>query len=104
MQLAEDGYRVVIDPKIFSIDTVKRTLLKMSAEVSGDLTTTDEDIVCTLFRKKDAIESLEDLEHHFRVELLDEDLREKVAAKTESLRNIILAHTFSKTTLADPPQ
>lgn len=35
----------------------------------------------------------------FKKELLDQDLRESIKAETENIRNLILAHAFSKTGL-----
>lgn len=38
----------------------------------------------------------------FQQALLDQDLREIVSEETEGVRNLILAHAFSKTTLIKP--
>jgi len=35
----------------------------------------------------------------FKKEVLDQDLRERIKKETESVRNLILAHAFSKTIL-----
>ncbi len=36
---------------------------------------------------------------NFKKEVLDQDLREKIAKETEEVRNLILAHAFSKTSI-----
>ena len=37
----------------------------------------------------------------FRKEVLDQDLRNQIKNETEAVRNLILAHAFSKTDLTD---
>lgn len=44
-------------------------------------------------------EDLVRLEHRLRNEVLDQQLREQIRAQTEGVRNLILAHAFSKSGL-----
>ncbi len=46
-------------------------------------------------------ESVSHLLQEFQKEVLDQDLREHIKKETESYRNLILAHTFSKTSLIE---
>ncbi|AON55777.1 His-Xaa-Ser system protein HxsD [Herbaspirillum seropedicae] len=45
---------------------------------------------------------LEHLAKQLRNEALDQQLREQIRAQTEGVRNLILAHAFSKTGLISP--
>lgn len=99
-----DSVRLEFDALVYSPDAIKRTLLKMSRDVSGEIEIASQTMICTLFRKESAADSIDELAHAFRIELVDEDLRERVSAKTEAIRNVILAHAFSRTNLVDPAE
>jgi len=47
-------------------------------------------------KSEDTIDSIVET---FRKEVLDQDLRGSIKAETESVRNLILAHAFSRTSL-----
>jgi His-Xaa-Ser system protein HxsD len=53
------------------------------------------------FPKELSQESASHLLREFEKEVLDQDLREHIKKETESYRNLILAHTFSKTSLIE---
>jgi His-Xaa-Ser system protein HxsD len=53
------------------------------------------------FGKEISLEAQESFISEFTKEVLDQDLREKIKSETESYRNLILAHAFSKTTLIE---
>ena len=50
-------------------------------------------------RKGLEIEPLEFFKKKFLMDVLDEDLREKIRHETADVRNLILAHAFSKSAL-----
>jgi His-Xaa-Ser system protein HxsD len=53
------------------------------------------------FPKELSEESVSHLLREFQKEVLDQDVREHIKKETESYRNLILAHTFSKTSLIE---
>ena len=53
------------------------------------------------FPKDLSQESASHLLREFEKEVLDQDLREHIKKETESYRNLILAYTFSKTSLIE---
>lgn len=53
------------------------------------------------FDKEHSEESKSHMLREFEKEVLDQDLREHIKKETESYRNLILAHTFSKTSLIE---
>ncbi len=88
---------------IYSLDAIKKTCYKFTDQCSIFLKEIKEEEVEVIFdldeewnesQKKHIIKS-------FCNELLDQDLREKIAAETKATRNLILAQAFSKTSLLD---
>jgi len=92
--------KIDFDCKIFSIETIKKSAYRYIDKFSIDLYQTQDVISCTLnFDKKINTESAELLKENFKKEVLDQDLRESIAKETLPIRNLILAHAFSKTSL-----
>jgi His-Xaa-Ser system protein HxsD len=56
-------------------------------------------LICTLIPLS-ADADLASLEGRFRNEVIDQDLRRRIARETENTRNLILAMAFSKTGLS----
>ncbi|KTC65129.1 His-Xaa-Ser system protein HsxD (plasmid) [Legionella adelaidensis] len=88
----------------YSLNSIKKACYKFSSEFSVKLEKVDDEQikVCFEFNPKFDNEVRADLIHQFHNELLDQDLREIVFKETEGVRNLILAHAFSKTTLIEP--
>lgn len=85
----------------FDIEAIKRAAYRFSDRVSVEITDTPEERVCTLRKlHPDRELNIETLAGDFRNEVLDHDLRIKIAAETESYRNLILSLAFSKTPLS----
>lgn len=80
------------------IEAIKRAAYRFSDRVSVEIVDTAGNQVCTL-RKLDANGdiNLDSLAGEFRNEVLDQDLRIKIAAETADYRNLILSVAFSKT-------
>ena len=69
---------------------------------STDFALQGQSIVCSLiFTQNTPQDSIQFYIDDFRKEVLDQDLREKIKKESEPLRNLILAHAFSKTTLVE---
>jgi len=86
----------------FDIEAFKRAAYRFSDRVSVEVIPTPAEITCRISAlKRDGRASidLQPLIAEFRNEVLDQDLRIKVAAETEGYRNLILSLAFSKTPL-----
>ena len=91
---------VNFDSQVFSLMAVKKAAYKYIDTFSADISIKDDEIRCLLnFTSPRSDESCARLVDDFKKEVLDQDLREKLKAETEPVRNLILAHTFSKTGL-----
>jgi His-Xaa-Ser system protein HxsD len=89
---------VNFDSKVFSLMAVKKAAYRYIDLFSADIVAKDDEIRCVLkFSSERNDEGYSKLVDEFKKEVLDQDLREKLKAETESVRNLILAHTFSKT-------
>ena len=86
------------DARVFSVDSVKNAAYRMAATFDADIKIDDNDIVCILSLRDPALKpDLNSLLNKFRREVIDHDLRLKISSKTEGVRNLILAHAFSRT-------
>lgn len=84
----------------FDVEAIKRAAYRFSDRVSAEITGDADEYACQLrWLKPTEAESLEGLANDFRNEVLDQDLRLKIAAETEGYRNLILSLAFSKTPL-----
>lgn len=92
--------KVEIDLNSFSLDAIKRAAYRCSNLFAFDAAVTGKLAVCTLtFDGDQSTEQLEKALMTFRREILDQDLRHLIRAETEHVRNLILAHAFSRTGL-----
>ncbi|MES2188747.1 MAG: His-Xaa-Ser system protein HxsD [Pseudomonadota bacterium] len=91
---------VRFDSNLYSGDAIKRALYRLTDRFAGEVKQLDQVFVCTLHFSTDKSDVTKDLDvMNFKKEVLDQDLREKIRQETESVRNLILAHAFSKTGL-----
>lgn len=92
--------RVEFDARLFSIDVVQRAALKFSEDASFSFGLPDETTITVDLEIRDGRNaSVAQLVANFRNEVLDQQLRERIAKETESERNLILAYAFSNTKL-----
>ncbi|RUR08557.1 His-Xaa-Ser system protein HxsD [Legionella septentrionalis] len=94
----------IINTSTYSLNAIKKVCYKFSSAFSVKLEKTDKEHVKVIFKFNEPITEaqLDLLKQRFHQELLDQDLREIVFKETEGVRNLILAHAFSKTTLIEP--
>ncbi|HAT9492384.1 TPA: His-Xaa-Ser system protein HxsD [Legionella pneumophila subsp. pneumophila] len=94
----------VLSTSTYSLNAIKKVCYQFSSSFSVKLEKIDEENVKILFKfsEPQQREKVELMISNFLQALLDQDLREIVANETEGVRNLILAHAFSKTTLIDP--
>ena|SRR5215469_6873787 len=92
-----------LDTAIYSLEAIKKTAYKFADRASVIINRSSESQVTVSFETNRNIsdEDRGQILSDFSNELLDQDLREIIKRETGPLRNAILAHAFSKTSLAD---
>jgi His-Xaa-Ser system protein HxsD len=91
---------VTFSSAVFGTTAVKKAAYKYIKIFSADITENDSFINCALrFSEALKADEMERIVSDFRKEVLDQDLREALKKETEQVRNLILAHAFSKTAL-----
>lgn len=92
------------DLRVYSLEAVKKACHRFSASVSFEINLITIDEVVASLRGLNPSLSTEDLNSialRVKNEVLEQDLRESLRTQTEPVRNLILAHAFSKTGLIE---
>jgi His-Xaa-Ser system protein HxsD len=85
---------------IYSLDAVKKAAYRLSDRLICEIASDGAETVCSLRPRSDASAGeLQRLVDSFKLEILDQDLRQSIAAETEPLRNAILAYALSRADL-----
>jgi His-Xaa-Ser system protein HxsD len=94
---------IEIDLNLYGLVAIKKTCYKFTSECSIQIHNTSSGKVKISFAFASGVDShkQEKMINDFHNELLDQDLREIIFKETESVRNLILAQAFSKTSLLD---
>jgi His-Xaa-Ser system protein HxsD len=103
--VVRDGNTFVlsIDTQVYSLEALKKTAYKFAAVTSVIIEPNADNVVSVLFNfagshaKNDPERVIAD----FCNELLDQDLREIIKRETTPVRNLILAHAFSRSSLVE---
>jgi His-Xaa-Ser system protein HxsD len=96
-------YELRISSEAFSLESIKKAAYCFSKRCSFDFQIEGKEIVCKLlFSRSQSPEILAAIELAFRNELLDQDLRLRIAEETTPFRNAVLAFAFSKTGIQGP--
>lgn len=90
---------VTFDSAVFSVDAVKMACYRFLDRFTSDIELSDGKIVCHLGFDEKLGGSADAQVDSLKKEVLDQDLRLKLKAETEPIRNLILAHAFSRTRL-----
>lgn len=103
----ETPISVEFDSKVFSLQAVQKACHRFSNVASFEVQVRRADTreifqVTALPLREKTEGGMEHLGKQLRNEALDQQLREQVRAQTEGVRNLILAHAFSKTGLIAP--
>lgn len=95
---------VQFDAAVYSLTSIKKALYRISDSVTAEITIDGNAIRCALFPLpgKNALEV--ELTDRLRCEVLDQDLRERIAAESKPYRDVILGYVFSKTGLQSDEQ
>lgn len=92
--------QIDLDLAAFSVEAIKRAAYRCSGQFAFNVNVGAGWAACTLiFDDGKSPEFIETAVSAFRKELLDQDLRLAIRAETEGIRNLILAHAFSRTGL-----
>ncbi len=83
----------------FSVVALQKAALKYSDQLSVQWQDSGTEWVCRLCRTPTADTELSTLAQWFSTEVLDQQLRDRIANETATERNLILAHTFSRSKL-----
>lgn len=88
------------DINVYKLDIIKKAAYRFTDLFSVDFELDSSRTKCLLnFSDKKSKEFIDRTVMNFKNEVLDQDLREKISIETESVRNLILAHAFSRTSL-----
>jgi His-Xaa-Ser system protein HxsD len=89
---------VTFDVDVYSVAAVKKAAYRYLHAFSAEISTEGSNIKCGMsFLSELSAESIASIIADFKKEVLDQDLRESLKRETEQVRNLILAHAFSRT-------
>lgn len=92
---------LLFDANVYDLDVVKKASYRYVDQFTVDISLRDKSqIVCVIsYPSSKSLESVDHMVSEFKKEVLDQDLRKIIRIETEGVRNLILAHAFSKTSL-----
>ncbi|CAN7740273.1 His-Xaa-Ser system protein HxsD [Variovorax sp. LjRoot178] len=92
---------LTFDLNLYSMLAVEKACYRFSDRFACIMNTKDSDLIVELSpkRKDMSDEAREIALNDFKTEVLDQNLREKIKTETAPVRNLILAHAFSRTGL-----
>jgi His-Xaa-Ser system protein HxsD len=91
---------VRFDETVFTVDAVKAACYRFLDKFSTSIEVREGAILCSIRFDPVLSQALMDAEiENLKKEVLDQELRQKLKVETEGIRNLILAHAFSKTGL-----
>lgn len=85
---------VTFDAEVYRLEAVKKACYRVARFISVDISLNDRQIVCRL-QAVGELTLLPEHIHRFKVEVLDQDLREQISDKTSRIREAVLAIAFS---------
>lgn len=93
---------IVFDKEIYGIEDIQKALYRNMAAFTAELKTDLHSIYCYISSNENVNEdSFKISVENFKKDVLDYNLRKKIALETEGIRNLILGVAFSKTGLHD---
>jgi His-Xaa-Ser system protein HxsD len=91
---------ISFDSAVYSLDAVKAACYRFLDRFAAEIELHERKILCHLtFDESISEASVSANLENLKKEVLDQDLRIRLKAETEPVRNLILAHAFSKTGL-----
>ncbi|BAZ18408.1 hypothetical protein NIES4071_102930 (plasmid) [Calothrix sp. NIES-4071] len=98
----EDYFGVHISTECYSKTIIFKTAHKFTDRCYVHVEPNAENRFLVSFKCKNQKHSVQKLAQEFCNELLEQELRFIIAQETEGVRNLIIAHAFSKTSLIEP--
>ena len=93
-------YSIKFNSELYSAECLKKSAYKYIDKFSLSIHPKNGQYECELnFDDNFSHNAIELIVDDFKKEVLDQDLRQIIKKETEPVRNLILAHTFSKTGL-----
>jgi His-Xaa-Ser system protein HxsD len=101
--ISPGGHILSFDTYIYSIEAIKKTAYKFADRTSVVISSSsDSKILVTFnFTGQNAKDDPQQVISDFCNELLDQDLRDVIKKETGALRNVLIAHAFSRSSLAE---
>jgi len=99
-QMPDGSFVARFDRNVYRLAAVKKAAYKYGDRFHVLIEETD-DFVSVSLRPMSSNNDPEAAAGSFCNEVLDQELREEIAAETSGIRDLLLAHTFSKTSLID---
>lgn len=93
---------VAVDTSIYSVKAVLKSAYSFTARAYLHLQYRDATVIEVRMRPKRAGDDPETVVYDFLNDLIDQRLRNLIAAETEPARDLIMAHALSKTCLLAP--
>jgi His-Xaa-Ser system protein HxsD len=100
MTMIDTQQKIIVefDSRVWNLTAIKKAAYKYLNTFVCDISLQEHAIRCELgFLPSISEEACAQTIEDFKKEALDQDLRERLKAETESVRNLILAHAFSRT-------
>ena len=96
-----EAHSLLLDTSIYKLEAIKKTAYKFADRTSVIINPHSGSSVTVVFNfvGQNANNNPEQIISDFCNELLDQDLREIVKSETGALKNAIIAHAFSRTSL-----
>jgi His-Xaa-Ser system protein HxsD len=91
---------VVFDGRYHSVDAIQRAAYRFSDRAAVDLEDNSGSINCRI-TVLDADADADAVAAQFKIEVLDQVLRERIRDETADIRNLVLALAFSNAALED---
>jgi His-Xaa-Ser system protein HxsD len=98
-----NAFSFTLDTRIYGLEAIKKTAYRFADKTSIILQPHGENGLSVIFNfvGKHASSDPEKVIADFCNEILDQDLREIIKRETMPVRNLILAHAFSRTSLVE---
>jgi His-Xaa-Ser system protein HxsD len=97
---SDGSFAVEFDRKVYKLSAVKKAAYKYGGLFHFVIEETGTATVVSL-KPTAACRNSEEAAGQFCNEVLDQELREEIASETSGVRDLLLAHAFSKTSLID---
>lgn len=85
---------VAFDAEVYRLEAVKKAAYRVARYLTVDISLQDRQIVCRLQATSEQAPLPEHVQR-FKVEVLDQDLREQISEKTSRIREAVLSIAFA---------